>query len=117
MAGARGRGRGGKGQVPGATGRGCSQATGCLLSPHTSCRSRNANNPRVARNLRGAFPHPYTLGDARAWIALQRGERAGEEQRASVFCLAHQDRAASSTELRGEKGSNNVCCQSQAGRH
>jgi RimJ/RimL family protein N-acetyltransferase len=30
---------------------------------------RYADNPNVARNLRDAFPHPYTLADARRWIA------------------------------------------------
>ncbi|PID92314.1 MAG: GNAT family N-acetyltransferase [Bacteroidetes bacterium] len=31
--------------------------------------SRHANNPRVAASLRDAFPHPYTLEDARSWLA------------------------------------------------
>src|SRR5262245_58241548 len=29
---------------------------------------RGANNREVWRNLRDAFPHPYTLADAVAWI-------------------------------------------------
>jgi RimJ/RimL family protein N-acetyltransferase len=29
---------------------------------------RYANNPRVARNLRDRFPHPYTDRDARNWL-------------------------------------------------
>jgi len=29
----------------------------------------HANNWKVARNLRDVFPHPYTRGDAAAWIA------------------------------------------------
>jgi RimJ/RimL family protein N-acetyltransferase len=28
-----------------------------------------ANNPKIWRNLRDSFPHPYTLADAEAWIA------------------------------------------------
>lgn len=28
-----------------------------------------ANNPRIARNMRDTFPHPYTLADANGWIA------------------------------------------------
>jgi RimJ/RimL family protein N-acetyltransferase len=31
--------------------------------------ARHANNRSVWRNLRDAFPHPYTIGDASAWIA------------------------------------------------
>jgi RimJ/RimL family protein N-acetyltransferase len=29
---------------------------------------RHANNRNVSRNLRDAFPYPYTLADARSWI-------------------------------------------------
>jgi RimJ/RimL family protein N-acetyltransferase len=29
---------------------------------------KHANNHRVARNLRDAFPYPYTLSDARQWL-------------------------------------------------
>ena len=29
---------------------------------------RHANNPRIAGNLRDAFPHPYSLTDARSWL-------------------------------------------------
>jgi ribosomal-protein-alanine N-acetyltransferase len=40
---------------------------------------RHANNRRVWRNLKDRFPHPYTLADAEAWLALHRTapERAG----------------------------------------
>jgi ribosomal-protein-alanine N-acetyltransferase len=31
-----------------------------------------ANDPRVARNLRDAFPHPYGLEDAHSFIAVAR---------------------------------------------
>lgn len=40
---------------------------------------RFANNRRVWRNLKDRFPHPYTAGDADAWLALNRTnpERTG----------------------------------------
>jgi ribosomal-protein-alanine N-acetyltransferase len=45
----------------------------CSLRP---CRdsdaadiARHANNPNVARHLRDLFPQPYTLKDARDWLA------------------------------------------------
>jgi len=31
---------------------------------------RNANSRRIWRNLRDAFPHPYTLADAEHWINI-----------------------------------------------
>jgi ribosomal-protein-alanine N-acetyltransferase len=31
---------------------------------------RHANNRNVWRNLRDAFPHPYSLADARQWIQI-----------------------------------------------
>lgn len=36
---------------------------------------RHANNPRIARNLRDRFPHPYTRADADWWIAHASAER------------------------------------------
>ncbi len=33
-----------------------------------------ADNPKVSRFLMNRFPHPYTLSDADAWIALAAGE-------------------------------------------
>lgn len=38
---------------------------------------RHANNPRVASNLRDAFPYPYTSGDAKSWLAMV-GENTGD---------------------------------------
>lgn len=38
---------------------------------------RHANNPRVAGNLRDGFPHPYTLSDAKSWLASISGEKHG----------------------------------------
>ncbi len=32
--------------------------------------ARHANNPKVAMNLRDRFPSPYTIEDARGWIAF-----------------------------------------------
>lgn len=49
---------------------------------------RYANNPRVAANLRDAFPHPYTPADARAWIG-----RAGREDPQTSFALAAGEEA------------------------
>lgn len=44
----------------------------CLLRPwrkdDAAALAREADNPRVARNLTHLFPHPYTLADARFWI-------------------------------------------------
>ena len=31
---------------------------------------RHANNRKVWRNLRDAFPHPYTIADAKKWIQI-----------------------------------------------
>lgn len=31
---------------------------------------KHANNPKVARNLRDGFPHPYSLADARKWLDI-----------------------------------------------
>jgi RimJ/RimL family protein N-acetyltransferase len=35
---------------------------------------RHANNPLVARNLRDAFPHPYTMEAAKGWIKQTSAE-------------------------------------------
>jgi RimJ/RimL family protein N-acetyltransferase len=34
---------------------------------------RHANNPRIARNLRDAFPHPYAPADAEAFLRANVG--------------------------------------------
>jgi len=45
----------------------------CVLRPwrrgDEPSLARHANNRKVWRNLRDAFPHPYTIDDAHAWIA------------------------------------------------
>ena len=37
--------------------------------------ARNANDRRIWRNLKDAFPHPYTLDHARAWIAQNQYQK------------------------------------------
>jgi ribosomal-protein-alanine N-acetyltransferase len=37
---------------------------------------RNANNRKIWLNLRDRFPHPFTVADARAWLAI-RGADTG----------------------------------------
>lgn len=32
--------------------------------------ARHANDPRIARNMRDRFPHPYTTADAEAFLAM-----------------------------------------------
>ncbi len=67
-----------------------------LHHPHATVRNwrltdapamtRHANNPRVARNLRDTFPHPYTVVDAQHFlfaVAAQDPE--------TFFCIAVQD--------------------------
>lgn len=36
--------------------------------------AESANDPRIAANVRDAFPSPYTRGDARNWLASIRGQ-------------------------------------------
>lgn len=40
--------------------------------------SENANNPKVAMNLRDSFPNPYTVEDARCWIEMCRDPTLGD---------------------------------------
>ena len=44
--------------------------------------ARHANNPKIFRNVRDRFPHPYTLEDARQYV-----ERAGSESPMSSFAI------------------------------
>lgn len=48
--------------------------------------AREANHPEVARTLRDRFPHPYTLADARAWIA-----RAAPERPPTTLAIARRE--------------------------
>jgi len=45
----------------------------CKLRPwradDAEALARNADDPEVARNMRDAFPHPFTLERAHAWLA------------------------------------------------
>lgn len=45
----------------------------CVIRPYRlddrDAVARNANNRKVWANVRDAFPHPYTLDDADAWLA------------------------------------------------
>ena len=55
--------------------------------------ARNANNRNVWRNLRDAFPHPYTRADAEAWISSAR-EQSPET---NVAARQSRDRAGVAT--------------------
>jgi RimJ/RimL family protein N-acetyltransferase len=43
----------------------------------------HANNYKIWRNVRDRFPHPYTLGDARAWV-----EYVADEEPRTNFAIA-----------------------------
>ncbi len=53
----------------------------CILRPwepeDIPALVRNADNIRVWANLTDAFPHPYTIDDARAWIAKANNDAGG----------------------------------------
>lgn len=51
--------------------------------------ARHANDRAIWRNLRDAFPHPYTLADAEAFLAR---DAAGSP--AHVFCIEVEGEAA-----------------------
>jgi RimJ/RimL family protein N-acetyltransferase len=63
----------------------------CTLRPWRSGDEadlvRHANNPRVAEHLRDRFPQPYTLADARGWIA-----HAAEQPPGLSWAIAIDDR-------------------------
>lgn len=48
--------------------------------------ARHADNRNIAKNLRDAFPHPYTLADARRFI-----ESATSMQPQTYFCMANAE--------------------------
>ena len=50
---------------------------------------RHANNPKIWRNLRDAFPHPYTLENAQWWIGV-----AGSADPITSFAIEVQGEAA-----------------------
>ena len=45
----------------------------------------SANDPEVARNLRDAFPHPYTRADADGWIAYAGGTGPGAPHHRAIL--------------------------------
>jgi [ribosomal protein S5]-alanine N-acetyltransferase len=47
---------------------------------------RHANNRKVSRNLTNAFPHPYTMEAARAWL-----ERATTQNPETDFAITLED--------------------------
>ena len=60
---------------------------------------RHADNPRIAANLRDAFPHPYTRAAGEAWLAL-----AAKMNPASSFAIEVNGEAAGGigVHLRGD---------------
>ncbi|EPE05721.1 gcn5-related n-acetyltransferase [Ophiostoma piceae UAMH 11346] len=48
----------------------------CILRPYTASDAPSlaqaANNAKIARWMRNAFPHPYTRKDAETWIPIAR---------------------------------------------
>ena len=50
--------------------------------------ARHANDRRIWRNLRDAFPHPYTLADARSFL-----DRVAEQRPRTFFAIAVNDEA------------------------
>src|SRR5437868_1751743 len=51
--------------------------------------ARHANNPKIWRNVRDRFPHPYTLDDAKWWI-----EHASSENPMTSFAIVVDGEAA-----------------------
>src|SRR5262249_44995743 len=49
----------------------------------------HANNPKIWRNMRDRFPHPYTMEDAREWVRL-----AGAESPQTNFAIVVDGKAA-----------------------
>jgi ribosomal-protein-alanine N-acetyltransferase len=64
--------------------------SGCVIRPFQptdrDALVRHGNNWNVARNLRDRFPHPYTLADADAWLAI-----APTQSPATNFAIATAD--------------------------
>ena len=59
---------------------------------------KHANNQNVSRNLRDAFPYPYTLKDARRWL-----EMAGENKEDIILAIEVNEEAAGGIGLHGLK--------------
>ncbi len=50
---------------------------------------RHANHPEIARNLRDAFPHPYTPEDAESWLTM-----VGENRRDLILAIEVEGEAS-----------------------
>lgn len=59
---------------------------------------RHANNPRVASNLRDAFPYPYTLTDAKKWLTM-----VGDNKEDMILAIEVMGEAAGGIGLHGLK--------------
>jgi RimJ/RimL family protein N-acetyltransferase len=59
-----------------------------------SALSGNANNPKIAINLRDRFPHPYTLSDAEAFLT-----RVDSQKPRTSFAIATASEAIGSIGL------------------
>ena len=59
---------------------------------------RHANNPRVASNLRDAFPYPYTLADAKKWLTM-----VGDNKEDVILAIEVMGEAAGGIGLHGLK--------------
>jgi len=46
---------------------------------------RNANNSKIWLNLRDRFPHPFTVADARAWLAIRAADSGNPHNFAIEF--------------------------------
>lgn len=48
----------------------------CVIRPYydddAQVSAKEANNAKIARYMRNAFPHPYTIKDAEGWIAFTK---------------------------------------------
>ena len=62
-----------------------------LTEADASSLSRHANNRKIWINLRDAFPHPYSLADARSFI-----ENCLARKPETLFCIAGDGRAIGS---------------------
>jgi ribosomal-protein-alanine N-acetyltransferase len=64
----------------------------CILRKwkHSDLESlvKNANNYKIARNLRDIFPYPYTIEDGKEWIEFTQNEDWGYN-----FAIALNDKA------------------------
>jgi ribosomal-protein-alanine N-acetyltransferase len=59
---------------------------------------KHANNRRVASSLRDGFPHPYTPGDARNWLAM-----VGNNREDVILAIEVMGEAAGGIGLHGMK--------------